>query len=471
MTWRFANWRYIVRIGNRLFLLLTVIGLAFILSACFPEKSSGNFSSDFVTRSDAQLLLHGQPFRFAGANMYWLGLDENVGGIAYPTHFRVDDAFTTMAEMGATVVRSHTLGISVGCKLCLEPSLGLFNQAAFASIDYAIWSAGVHHMHLVIPLADNWHNYHGGKHTFTDWQGIADQDAFYTNETVIHDFEQYISELLNHVNRYTGIPYKDDPTIMAWETGNELTTSTTPSSPVSWTNTISTFIKNIDPHHLVIDGSSTVNSAALALPNVDIYTTHYYPMNTQKMLSDAAMVAAAKKVFYVGEFSWNKGDSLNTFLTAIEKSPIAGDTYWSFFPHNDTYGYVQHGDGYTLHYPGDNSAMQEAVQLLCAHAYRMQGRNEPPPGIPGAPLITNIQGRQIVWRGTALGATYSIERSAAGLTGGITGPWTVICNRCATDNDTPWVDSTQPAGLVWYRVQAFNLDGKPGPYSAPYVSA
>jgi len=39
--------------------------------------------------------------------------------------------------------------------------------------------------------------------------------------------------LLNHVNTYTCLAYKNDPTIMAWETGNEL------DPPTSWTQTIS----------------------------------------------------------------------------------------------------------------------------------------------------------------------------------------------------------------------------------------
>ena len=67
----------------------------------------------FVVRSGSQLLLKGKPFRFSGANIYWLGLDENVDGLDYPTTFRVDDALATAKEMGATVVRSHSLCISV----------------------------------------------------------------------------------------------------------------------------------------------------------------------------------------------------------------------------------------------------------------------------------------------------------------------------------------------------------------------
>jgi hypothetical protein len=66
--------------------------------------------------------------------------------------------------MGATAVRSHTLGISVGCSL-VEPALGKFNQVALQHIDYAIESARDHPIKLIIPLTDNWHYYHGGKHT------------------------------------------------------------------------------------------------------------------------------------------------------------------------------------------------------------------------------------------------------------------------------------------------------------------
>ena len=89
----------------------------------------------FVTRSGNRLILNGAAFRFSGANIYWLGLDENVGGVAYPTNFRVDDVLATAAEMGDNVVRCHTLGISVGNSLSVEPTLGNFSSNAFTSID------------------------------------------------------------------------------------------------------------------------------------------------------------------------------------------------------------------------------------------------------------------------------------------------------------------------------------------------
>lgn len=47
----------------------------------------------------------------------------------------------TAATMGATTIRSTTLGCSVGAPLTVEPSLGVFNEDALRVIDYAIYAA------------------------------------------------------------------------------------------------------------------------------------------------------------------------------------------------------------------------------------------------------------------------------------------------------------------------------------------
>jgi hypothetical protein len=47
----------------------------------------------------------------------------------------------TAATMGATTVRSTTLGVSVGYPLTVEPSLGVFNEDALRIIDYAVYAA------------------------------------------------------------------------------------------------------------------------------------------------------------------------------------------------------------------------------------------------------------------------------------------------------------------------------------------
>lgn len=410
----------------------------------------------FVTRSGNRLILNGAAFRFSGANIYWLGLDENVGGVAYPTNFRVDDVLATAAEMGDNVIRCHTLGISVGNSLSVEPTLGNFSSNAFTSMDYAVKAAGDQGIRLVIPLTDQYNYYTGGELTFCKWRGSSTQNDFYTNSTIVNDFKQYISEILNHVNVYTGVAYKDDPTIMAWETGNEI------HPPVAWTQTIAGYIKGIDANHLVVDGSYGVNTSALSLSSVDIYSDHYYPLNATTLASDADTTGAANKVFLAGEYAWNDGDLTGFLSTASGDANVAGDFSWSLFGHADTNGFVQHSDGYTLHYPGDTSAMQTAILAMRSHAYGMRGISVPIYGVPWTPAISSLDtGGYINWRGAAIGATYQVQRATAGASG----PWTTATSGSVTDNGTPWLDSAHPVGTVWYRVQAANLSGVFGPFS------
>ena len=108
-------------------------------------------------------MLDRQPFRFAGANIDWLALDDSTN---YPSQFRVNDALDAAKEMGLTVICSHDLGISSGCPNCIEPSLDVFNETALEHVDYVIKAAADRGLRLIIPLTDNWRYPAGGKHNF-----------------------------------------------------------------------------------------------------------------------------------------------------------------------------------------------------------------------------------------------------------------------------------------------------------------
>ena len=75
--------------------------------------------------------------------------------------------------------------------------------------------------------------YHGGKFNFLRFRGIdiPSKDAaqtdpkvleFYNNPVIVNDFKNYITKLLTHRNQFNGLTYAEDPTIFAYETGNEL---------------------------------------------------------------------------------------------------------------------------------------------------------------------------------------------------------------------------------------------------------
>ena len=92
---------------------LAVVVLAAICS-CLQAQNP----AQFVQRSMTKLTLAGAPYRYSGPNIEWLGLEgygpHDPQGPHYPSHFEVDDAFATAAEMGARVVRSQTMGDTVG---------------------------------------------------------------------------------------------------------------------------------------------------------------------------------------------------------------------------------------------------------------------------------------------------------------------------------------------------------------------
>jgi mannan endo-1,4-beta-mannosidase len=173
---------------------------------------------------------------------------------------------------------------------------------------------------------------------------------FYTNRTIINDFKDYIRHLLTHCNQYTGLTYAEDPTIFAYETGNELggVKFGDEDVPVAWTQEIAQHIKTLGPKKLVVDGTYGINKTHLAIPELDIYSDHFYPLNISKLEAGIALVRSANKVYLAGEYDWTglnggttrQGDSPAGFYKAIEahqesKDPvIAGDLFWSLFMHN-----------------------------------------------------------------------------------------------------------------------------------------
>ena len=111
--------------------------------------------------------------------------------------------------------------------------------------------------------------------------------------------------------------------------------------------------------------------------------------------------------------------------------------------------------------------MQARAELLRNHAYAMAGLPVPSHPVPAPPVIT-FKGIGILgWHGSAGAVNYTVQRRNSD-----SAPWETVCDRCATDADTPWADekagSISLASLfaVKYRVIAYNADGKASDPSA-----
>jgi hypothetical protein len=488
-----------------------------VAQAQASAQAQVNRSSGFVTRSGTKLMLDGRQFRFSGTNIEWLGL-VGYGPLnfapapneQFPTHYEIDDALATAKAMGATVVRAQTLGDTVGCGNCLEPTLGHFNPQAFNVMDYAVARAQADGIRLIFEFEGDARALHVNSTAavFSNWRGGAN---FWTDPTVIHDFENHIAAILNHVNSYTGVPYKDDPTILGWMNDNG---SGAPSvaANVSWVSTISDFIKRLDPKHLVFDNSGYVTPQLLAIPTADVYTSEIYPhwaqyyeLTPQQVAElpqqQAAETVAAGKAWAMSEYGWDKTDfateaDLTSFLNGITADPdISGDLYWALESHASGHGWDplpansgcqatdsdsapptqpdptgrgcytnEDGNWWAFYYTGistlSNTAadMQARGQILRTHAYQMRGMPVPPQAIPPAPIITQTGNGRLYWEGSAGAVDYSIQRSSTGW-----GNWKTVCDRCVTDQSDGWAITSSG----YYRVIPYNLDGRPGTASRP----
>src|SRR6185369_5173399 len=304
--------------------------LAFLTTPAGSTQIPHN--EEFVQRDAGRLVLGGETFRFGGANIEWLGLVSygvfDPAGTHYPSHFEVDDALDTAKTMGARVIRSQTMGDSVGCELCLEPRPGEFNPEAFAHVDYAIKAAHDRGLRLILTLiGDCTKCNNGGIGQYIEWSGSKNMNDFFTDPKIVAMFEKHIAALLNHKNTLTGFALKDDPTIMAWENCNMCGLIGMMAGPGTdlarvgkWVDTVGTYIKSIDKKHLYQDNSGFFlfdkSGAALDARTSDIVTAEYYPhweavfnlgykTTPQTFPQHAAMITAKGKVYIVDEFGWD----------------------------------------------------------------------------------------------------------------------------------------------------------------------
>lgn len=345
------------------------------VSTCFQAYL---LRSGFVQNIDGNLQINGSPFVPVGFNAYWLGFTEEY---TYPPTSHVDEIFTAAVSIGATVIRSHTVGFSSGSPNSLRPSDNTLNPVAWDPIDYAIYKATETGVKLLIPMTDAYSYYHGSYGDFCATQGIP-KDEFWTNPDVRNDFKQYLSVWLDHVNQYTGIKNKDSPAIFALELGNELGNiregaGSTSVPTQEWISDIVAWIKSIDQNHLVMPGTDEALGGPVsndfAIPELDVFSAHFYGTDYSRIDYGADTSAGLGKPYIIGEYSSRFDED---WYRNIESRPnVKGTIVWSFYPHDNglpSGNRVPHDDGFTVWYDDGDAWI---IERLKTHFSNMKNRN------------------------------------------------------------------------------------------------
>ncbi|KAJ1375567.1 Glycoside hydrolase, family 5 [Sesbania bispinosa] len=248
----------------------------------------------FVKVKGVQLMLNGSPYYANGFNAYWL-----MYFASDPSQRnKVSSTFQEAANHGLNIAR--TWAFSDGGYKPLQYSPGSYNEEMFQGLDFVIAEARKYGIKLVLSLVNNYENL-GGKKQYVEWarsqgQSINSEDDFFTNPVVKGYYKNHIKTVLTRRNSVTGVTYKDDPTIMAWELMNEIRcpSDQSGSSVQGWISEMASYLKSIDGNHLLEAGLEGFygKSKAESNPNfqvgtdfiannqisgIDFATVHSYP--------------------------------------------------------------------------------------------------------------------------------------------------------------------------------------------------
>jgi hypothetical protein len=453
----------------------------------------GSPLANFITKDGTKLMDGAEELRFISYNYPGALFNEDEGEGLVPTAFEQEDAIRTIAQSGGKVFRTYSL--TVRDKEDAPDAIrhidgpGIINEEAFVSLDKLLQLANQHQVRVIIPFIDNWDWPPGGITDFAHFRGKVRME-FYTDPQLIQDFKQVLDQVMNRVNSFTGVRYKDDPAILAWETGNELMVAP------EWMSEIAAYYKSINPNQLLISGNQmelphfyrNISDAALADPNIDIVKSHYYSGNyAAQVEADKAKATAHNKPFIVGEFGFKPTADITAMIDKVIENGTSGAMIWSLRPHSYNGGFIRHEeyavDGIlyrSYHWPGfpsgDYQDATSIVHLIREKAYAIQGLAVPalPVPAPAPELIATDSITELRFRGSTGAKFYTVERAQQPA-----GPWTVIGENVMDDvepGDVIFSDTTAISGTVYYyRVKGSNNSGETpysnliGPITAKFV--
>lgn len=284
-------------------LITPLIGaLALCLNGC------GTQQPEFVRVENGRFA--GAPAYFVGAN-FWYGAllaTEGPGG----DRDRLCHELDSLKAMGVTNLRilvgsDGNTGVVSKVEPILQTAPGVYNDKALDGLDYLMDQLARRDMRAVLYLTNAW-EWSGGYCQYLEWSGhgtypIPQQVAWQTFVDYVARFheaeatdsckvmlENHIRHIVTRTNRYTGRPYRDDPTIFSWQLANEPRPFAAQNKErfYEWVSRTAKLIKELDPNHMVSTGSEGEVGCERdpelwrrihAIPEIDYVNIHIWPAN------------------------------------------------------------------------------------------------------------------------------------------------------------------------------------------------
>jgi mannan endo-1,4-beta-mannosidase len=298
-------------------------------------------ASSFVVARGPRLMLGQRPFEFVGANLAITHGPESRASVGVV----LDGAAADGVRVGRVWAFGEGLADAspwVRANFLFRAGPDDWIEAAARHLDLVLAEAGRRGIRLIITLANQWSDY-GGVPRYLEWfagapaadrAGAGDPapaaafgaaDRFYSDARTRSAYRAHLERLLQRTNTVTGVAYRDDPTILAWELMNESRVATAAGARArrAWIREMAALVHRRDRRHLVMSGVSGYRLGrerdawlrSCQLPEVDICDGHLYPEEALRDRDDAAVDAAiddlvqlsqfvARKPFILGEFGF-----------------------------------------------------------------------------------------------------------------------------------------------------------------------
>ncbi|MBV9528854.1 cellulase family glycosylhydrolase [Sphingomonas sp.] len=289
-----------------------IVGTSALLAAsCVTAPSFGG--PRFIRTAGMHLTRGGARYPVVGTNMWaaaYLGAEAPVGNRG-----RLERELDRLSGIGVDNVRILGSSEFSPLKNSVRPTFrdqsASYNESLLRGMDVALAEIGRRNMTAVIYLTNFW-EWSGGMMTYLYWTNggryinmndpahpwpeFADMSSqFYQSAPSVAMYHDYVRAVVGRRNSVTGVLYRDDPAIMAWQLANEPRPGGSPQNGrahmaayLAWIDATARLIKSIDPNHLVCTGSEGTQGCieddtcvvdAHSSPAIDYMTAHIWPQN------------------------------------------------------------------------------------------------------------------------------------------------------------------------------------------------
>lgn len=277
-----------------------------MLVACAPKQATT--PNPFIdVNADGQFIRNGRPYYFVGTN-FWYGAilgSTGQGGNRERLHQELDFLKSIGIEnLRVLVGGDGENGVPTRIQPSLQTAAGVYNDTILDGLDYFMNELKKREMTAVLYLNNSW-EWSGGYSLYLQWTGhgkavvpaIDGWPAYmeYVKQFVMSDsakalFANHVDFIVKRTNRYNGLKYTDDPTLMSWQIGNEPRAfSEEGKEPfAAWLADVAAQIKTLDPNHMVSVGSEGKHGCEQDInlfekihadANIDYMNIHLWPFN------------------------------------------------------------------------------------------------------------------------------------------------------------------------------------------------